>query len=74
MGGDVMHDSDEGVFEGLGDATLAAKLIVEQDEQFEREAEAFQARVRAYKPPVESDDWDKDGGLGSGDWLKRDEW
>ena len=67
-----MRDGDEGFMDGLGDASLAAKLIVEEEERFEREGAAFQARVRAYRaPPDEDNDADKDGGLGSGSWLKR---
>ena len=56
----------------LTDGQLAAKLLVEEDERFERESAAFAARVRADVPqPDEDNDADKDGGLGSGDWLAR---
>ena len=66
-----MRDSDEGFMDGLTDSQLQAMLIVEEDERFEREGEAFLARVRSFVLPDEDDDADKDGGLGSGDWLKR---
>ncbi len=67
-----MRDSDEGFMDGLGDASLAAKLIVEEDERFEREGEAFLARVRSFRAPPDSD-LERDALHDSGEDEWRDE-
>ena len=63
---------DESALEGLGDSAFEARLACEQDEQHERESKAFQARVRSYRAPPDSDvDFDDEHDSGEDEW--RDE-
>ncbi len=58
----------------LTEAQYEAKGIVEEDLRHERESAAYQARVRGYKPPPDSDlehDYLKDIGESPRDWRTR---